>query len=53
MEVVAEPGQVQGDLIGDLGRAYPADRGVEIPAGPFFDCVRSGQTSKRQRQNLS
>jgi hypothetical protein len=28
VEVVAESGQVQGDLVGDLGRADAADGGV-------------------------
>jgi hypothetical protein len=39
-EVVAEPGQVQGDLPGDLYRADPADRSVEISARPLPDRVR-------------
>jgi len=30
VEVVAEPGQVQGDLAGDLGGAHAADGGIEI-----------------------
>ncbi len=34
VEVVAEPGQVQGDLVGDLGRADAADGGVEVASGP-------------------
>jgi hypothetical protein len=39
VEVVAEPGQVQGDLVGDLGGADAADGGVEVAAGPCLDRV--------------
>jgi hypothetical protein len=34
VDVVAEPGQVQGDLVGDLGGADAADGGVEVAASP-------------------
>jgi hypothetical protein len=53
VEVVAEPRQVQGDLVGDLGGAHAADRGVEVAAGPRLDRVRGGETADRQRHNLS
>jgi hypothetical protein len=44
VEVVAEPRQVQGDLVGNLGRADLADGGVEVPAGPRLDRVWGGAT---------
>ena len=53
VEVVAEPGQVQGDLVGDLGRAHAADGGVEVPTGPVFDRVGGGEAAGRERRNLS
>ncbi len=49
VEVVAEPRQVQGDLVGDLGRADAADGGVEVAAGPGLDRVRGGETADRER----
>jgi len=49
VEVVAEPGQVQGDLVGDLGGTDPADGGIEVPAGPRLDRVRGGKAADRQR----
>ena len=48
-EVVAEPGQVQGDLVDDLHRGDPADRSVEVPArhssieSGIYPGPRSGQ----------
>jgi hypothetical protein len=53
VEVVAEPRQVQGDLVGDLGGAHAAHSGVEVAAGPGLDRVRGGETADRQRHNLS
>ena len=48
-EVVAEPREVQGDLVGDLGRTGSANGGVEVPAGPVFDRVGRGEPADRNR----
>jgi transcriptional regulator with XRE-family HTH domain len=53
VEMVAEPGQVQCDLVGNLGGTDAADGRVEVAAGPRLDRVRRGQTADRQRDNLS
>jgi hypothetical protein len=51
-EVVDEPRQAQGDLVGNLGRADPADGGVQVPAGPVLDRVGGSQAADRERDNL-
>ena len=53
VEVVAEPGQVQRDLVGDLGGTHAADGSVEVATSPRLDRVRGGETNDRQRHNLS
>ncbi|MEV4640118.1 hypothetical protein AB0J80_22495 [Actinoplanes sp. NPDC049548] len=53
VEVVAELGQVQGDLVGDLVGADAADGGIEVAAGLRLARVRGGETADRQRHNLS
>jgi hypothetical protein len=51
VDVVVDPGQVQGDLVGDLGGADAADGGVEVAAGPRLDRVRRGEAESPTRQS--
>jgi len=51
-EVVGEPGEVQGDLVGYLGGANAADGGVQVSAGQVLDRVGGGQVADRERDNL-
>jgi len=46
-EVVAEPDEIQGDLVGDLGRVDPADRGGPVAPTPRPGQVRPGQSADR------